>query len=93
MSAKYGTPAFPIRGNIFYGNSGLTLILNLEWNNAYVSFTGFALVCLILFTLFIIAWEKVLQQFVDRGVQYISTAVSENNQWIKIQQAAERVPW
>ena len=50
MSAKYGTPAFPIRGNIFYGNSGLTLILNLEWNNANVSFTGFALVCLILFT-------------------------------------------
>jgi hypothetical protein len=25
MSEKYGTPAFPIRGNIFHGNSGRIL--------------------------------------------------------------------
>ena len=31
MSEKYGTPAFPIRGNIFYGNSGKipSLLFNL----------------------------------------------------------------
>ncbi len=26
MSEKYGTPAFPIRGNIFRGNSGRSSI-------------------------------------------------------------------
>jgi hypothetical protein len=27
MSARYGTPAFPINGNIFYGNAGIDLLI------------------------------------------------------------------
>jgi hypothetical protein len=27
MSEKYGTPAFPVRGNVFSSNSGMTFLL------------------------------------------------------------------
>ncbi|CAF5149808.1 unnamed protein product, partial [Rotaria sp. Silwood1] len=27
MSEKYGTPAFPIRGNVFYGNQGFAMFI------------------------------------------------------------------
>ncbi|CAF0861807.1 unnamed protein product [Adineta steineri] len=75
MSDEYGTPAFPIRGNLFRDNS------------------GFAFLFLILFTIFIIVWEKVLRHSVERLCQYISLSIEENETWFNIQDSLHRFSW
>ncbi|CAF1231477.1 unnamed protein product [Rotaria sp. Silwood1] len=66
MSKNYGTPVFPIHGNIFRGNS------------------GFALFFLVIFTIFVIAWEKFIGRTIERLCQHISTSTEENETWITI---------
>ncbi|CAF1461296.1 unnamed protein product [Adineta steineri] len=75
MSDKYGTPAFPIRGNLFRDNS------------------GFAFLFLILFSIFIIAWEKVLRHSIERLCQYISLSIKKNETWFNIQDSLHRFSW
>ncbi|CAF1253529.1 unnamed protein product [Adineta steineri] len=75
MSDKYGTPAFPIRGNLFRDNS------------------GFAFLFLILFTIFIIVWEKVLRHSIERLCHYISLSIKENETWFNIQDSLHKFSW
>ncbi|UJR10076.1 hypothetical protein I4U23_014298 [Adineta vaga] len=60
MSEKFGTPPFPIRGNIFYGNS------------------GFAFLFLVLFSLFVFAWEKFLGRLLEHWYDQLPIASKEH---------------
>ncbi|CAF4644788.1 unnamed protein product [Rotaria sp. Silwood1] len=75
MSKNYGTPVFPIHGNIFRGNS------------------GFALFFLVIFTIFVIAWEKFIGRSIERLYQHISTSIEENETWITIRNIIYRFSW
>ncbi|CAF2723753.1 unnamed protein product [Rotaria sp. Silwood2] len=75
MSNRYGTSAFPIRGNIFRGNS------------------GFALLFLVLFTIFVIVWEKFLGRSIEHLYQHISTSTEENEICIAIRNIRHRLSW
>ncbi len=76
MNEKYGTPPFPIRGNIFRGNSGIIFYNINSMNWIYV---GFALFFLILFVIFIVVWEKFLGRSIELFYEYISTGIEIHN--------------
>ncbi len=76
MNEKYGTPPFPIRGNIFRGNSGTILYHINSTNWIHV---GFALFFLVLFTIFIVVWEKFLGRAIERFYGYLSTQIGIHN--------------
>ena len=68
MSSQFGTPAFPIRGNIFYGNAG-KIDFDLICINRLV---GFALLLLVVFGIFIAVWEYSLNVRCGRGLEWIA---------------------
>ncbi|CAF4691464.1 unnamed protein product, partial [Rotaria sp. Silwood1] len=45
---------------------------------------GFALFFLVIFTIFVIAWEKFIGRTIERLCQHISTSTEENETWITI---------
>jgi len=74
MSKTYGTPPFPIRGNVFSGNAGKWKCLSNEFN-AKDFILGFALFFFVLFVIFAVAWEK----FLGRSVERLFTKFSQSN--------------
>ncbi|CAF1009470.1 unnamed protein product [Adineta steineri] len=75
MSKKFGTPAFPIDGNIFSGNA------------------GFALFFLVAFTVFVVAWEKILGRSLERVFKSISKSTRANPQSKRIFHQINKFSW
>lgn len=77
MSQKYGTPAFPVKGNVFSGNSGMNKTNSNIFSYDFFSL-GFALFFLVTFIVFVIAWEKILGRLVERLIDIISKSNNNN---------------
>lgn len=91
MSTKYGRPAFPTRGYIFSDNAGMSFI----WHEHRIARLdlGFALFVLVLLTVFIYAWEKILARALGRLLDTISAAGSENASCMRIRPIIVKVAW
>ncbi|CAF1338751.1 unnamed protein product [Adineta steineri] len=61
--------------------------------NLFRDNSDFAFLFLILFTIFIIAWEKVLRHSIERLCQYLSLSIKENETWFNIQDSLHRFSW
>lgn len=92
MSVRYGTPAFPIKGNVFYGNAG-NLIMKSRHLFINLSHLGFALFLLVLFAVFIFAWEKFLGKALDRLISRLSISSANNPLWVQIRPILRRFSW
>ncbi|CAF4683927.1 unnamed protein product, partial [Rotaria sp. Silwood2] len=91
MSEDYGTPAFPIRGNIFHNNSGI--IVYKEFNFINQIHLGFALFFFVIFAIFVFTWEKFLRRSIERLYQYISTSAEGNKTWNTTNNFMHRFSW
>ena len=93
MSEKYGTPPFPIRGNLFEGNAGERDSTSTKVIVASLFFRGFALLFLVLFTVFLIAWEKVLGRVCGNWSDRFSALADESGAWTRVQAIIHRFSW
>jgi hypothetical protein len=85
MSVKYGTPTFPIVGNVFLGNAGMNL--------SVTNHLGFALFILVVFTVFVVAWERILRRSLERLIDHISKTNSNNPTWSRIRSILGKYSW
>ncbi|CAF3604560.1 unnamed protein product [Rotaria socialis] len=55
--------------------------------------SGFALFFLVIFTIFVVAWEKFLGRYIDHLVESISISTEQNEPWLTIRSIMHRFSW
>ncbi|CAM4770753.1 unnamed protein product, partial [Rotaria magnacalcarata] len=58
--------------------------------NVFHGNSGFALFFLVIFTIFVIAWEKFLSRYIDHLFESISISTEQNESWITIRSIMHR---
>ena len=91
MSSRYGRPAFPVRGYLFSNNAGKSYVL--RDHRIEPLDLGFALFILVLFTVFVYAWEKILRRALERLVDVLSTSARKNPACIRIRPTLAKFSW
>ncbi|CAF5081566.1 unnamed protein product, partial [Rotaria magnacalcarata] len=61
--------------------------------NVFHGNSGFALFFLVIFTIFVIAWEKFLSRYIDHLFESISISTEQNESWITIRSIMHRFSW